>query len=140
MLTDLSAIAVRDAAAPRPSFPEPVYVFMAPADQGQAFLDAHVVPAARGTAQGIADPDQVLHRAFEVPRGGWREMFGPQSWIAGARATLRGKFIGAKVGDGWTMPVWTVIDGEQVTWRWVGTHAGDRPDLADIPRTARRST
>ena len=109
MLTDLSAIAVRDAAAPRPSFPEPVYVFMAPADQGQAFLDAHVVPAARGTARGIADPDQVLH-------------------------------IGAEVGDGWTMPVWTVIDGEQVTWRWVGTNAGDRPDLADIPRTARRST
>ena len=140
MLTDLSAIAVRDAAAPCPSFPEPVYVFMAPADLGQAFLDAHVVPAARGTTRGIADPDQVLHRAFEVPRGGWREMFGPQSWIAGARAMLRGKFIGAKVGDGWTMPVWTVIDGEQVTWRWVGTHAGDRPDLADIPRTARRST
>lgn len=140
MLTDLSAFAVRDAAAPRPSLPEPVYIFMAPADQGQAFLDAHLVPAARSTARGIADPDQVLHRAFEVPRGGWREMFGPQSWIAGARATLRGKFIGAKVGDGWTMPVWTVIDGEQVTWRWVGTHAGDRPDLADIPRTTRRST
>lgn len=144
MLTDLSAIAVRDATPgtptgppPADALPDPVFVFMAPADQGAAFLDAHVVPAARGTVQGIADPDQTLHRAFEVPRGGWQEMFGPRSWVAGIRATLRGKFIGAKVGDGWTLPVWTVIDGDRVLWRWVGTHAGDRPDLADIPTVTR---
>ncbi len=120
--------------------PDTIYVFMAPSFQGEAFLDAHVVDEARGHVMGIADPDQRLHRAFEVPRGRWREMFGLRPWIAGARATLRGKFIGAKVGDGWTLPVWTVIDGDRVTWRWVGAHAGDRPDLADIPRTARRST
>jgi hypothetical protein len=112
---------------------------MAVDDIGQSFLDQHSAPAARGTAVGIADPDQVLHRAFEVPRGGWREMFGLRSWVAGARATMRGKFIGAKVGDGWTLPVWTVIDGDRVLWRWDGTHAGDRPDLADIPRVARGS-
>ncbi len=120
--------------------PDTAYVFMATPEQGEAFLDAHVVAEARGRVMGIADPDQVLHRAFDVPRGGWREMFGVASWVAGVRATMRGKFIGAKVGDGWTLPVWTVIDGDHVTWRWVGTHAGDRPDLADIPRTARRST
>lgn len=113
---------------------------MAMDDAGEQYLDAHSAPGARGTASGIADPDQVLHRAFEVPRGGWREMFGIRSWIAGARATLRGKLIGAKVGDGWTLPVWTVIDGDQVAWRWVGTHAGDRPDLADVPRAAGAGT
>ena len=107
---------------------------MAVNDAGQTFLDQHSAPEAQGTALGIADPGQVLHRAFAVPRGGWREMFGLRSWVAGARATLRGKFIGAKVGDGWTLPVWTVIDGDSVLWRWVGTHAGDRPDLADVPR------
>jgi hypothetical protein len=126
---------VRDSSVPRI-----VFVFMAMNDRGQAYLDDHSAPEARGTALGIADPDQVLHRAFEVPRGGWREMFGLQSWIAGARAIMRGKFIGAKVGDGWTLPVWTVIDGDQVRWRWVGTHAGDLPDLADIPRVAQGST
>ena len=120
-----------------PHFPHTVFVFMAPPDDGERFLDAHTTPEARGTAVGIADPDQVLYEAVAVPRGGWREMFGPRSWIAGARATLRGKFIGAKVGDGWTLPVWTVIDGDEVRWRWVGTHAGDRPDLGDVPRTDR---
>jgi len=110
---------------------------MAVSNAGQTFLDQHSAPEAKGTALGIADPDQVLHRAFEVPRGGWREMFGLRSWVAGARATMRGKLIGAKVGDGWTLPVWTVIDGDRVLWRWVGTHAGDRPDRAEIPKVQR---
>lgn len=117
-----------------PSVPRIVFVFMAVNDAGRTFLDEHSAPDASGTALGVADPEQILHRAFEVPRGGWREMFGLRSWVAGARATARGKFIGAKVGDGWTLPVWTAIDGDQVLWRWVGTHAGDRPDLAEIPR------
>ena len=137
MLADISAIAVRDAPPDMPKIPDPVFVFMAPADQGAQFLDAHVVPSARGSVRGIADPDQLLFRAFAVPRGGWREMFGLRSWIAGVRATSRGKFIGAKVGDGWTLPVWTVIDGDEVLWRWVGTHAGDRPDVSDIPAVTR---
>jgi hypothetical protein len=120
-----------------PTFPPVVHVFMSDPEQGRAFLDAHTPEPQRGTARGVADPDQVLHRAFAVPRGGWREMFGLRSWIAGARATLRGNFVGAKVGDGWTLPVWVVLDGDREMWRWVGTHAGDRPDVADVPRLSR---
>ena len=113
---------------------------MAMNEPGQTYLDHHSAPEARGTALGIADPEQVLHAAFDVPRGGWREMFGLRAWAAGVQATRRGKFIGAKVGDGWTLPVWTVLDGDRVRWRWVGTHAGDRPDPNHIPRVARGST
>ena len=51
------------------------------------------------------------------------------------RATVRGKTIGAKVGDGWTLPTWVVLDGAEVTWRWTGTHAGDRPDFREVPRS-----
>ena len=122
-----------------PTFPPVIHVFMGDPEQGEAFLDAHTPARWRGTARGIADPDQVLYRAFAVPRGGWREMFGLRTWIAGLRATSRGKLIGAKVGDGWTLPAWVVIDGDRVTWRWVGTHAGDRPDVAGIPRVSRSS-
>ncbi len=119
-----------------PTLPRLVFVVMADADIGERYIDDHAAAEAVGLVAGIADPYQVLHRAFEVPRGGWREMFGARAWIAGARATLRGKFIGRKVGDGWTLPVWTVIDDDSEVWRWVGTHAGDRPDLAAIPRGA----
>jgi hypothetical protein len=117
-----------------PTFPPVIHVLMADAEQAAAFLDAHTPSPQRGSARGIADPDQILYRAFAVPRGGWREMFGLRSWLAGARATARGKFIGRKVGDGWTLPTWVILDGDQVTWRWVGTHAGDRPDPGSVPR------
>jgi hypothetical protein len=111
---------------------------MASPDEGRRFLDAHT-PAGlrndpRAAATAITDPGLVLHRALGVPRGGWREMFGTRAWRAGVRAAARGKFIGAKVGDGWTLPVWVVLDGDEVTWRWIGAHAGDRPDPAEIPR------
>lgn len=122
-----------------PTFPPVIHVFMGDPEQGEAFLDAHTPAHLRGTARGIADPDQVLYRAFAVPRGGWREMFGLRAWIAGLRAASRGKFIGAKVGDGWTLPVWAVIEGDRVTSRWVGEHAGDRPELSAIPRVSRSS-
>ncbi|MEM8619069.1 MAG: hypothetical protein AAGF73_05065 [Actinomycetota bacterium] len=117
------------------SIPRPVFIVMADAVAGERYVDAYTPPEAADTAAGIADPDQVLHRMFEVPRGGWREMFGLRSWAAGIRATLRGKTVGAKVGDGWTLPTWVVLDDAEMTWRWVGTHAGDRPDLGDVPRS-----
>lgn len=118
-----------------PSFPPVVYVFMASPDEGRTFLDAHTPADRRGAVRGIADPERTLHEAFAVPRGGWREMFGLRAWAAGVRATARGKFVGRKVGDGWTLPVWALLDGDETTWRWDGVHAGDRPDLRSVPRS-----
>ena len=120
-----------------PTFPPVIHVVMGDPEQGEAFVDAHTPLRLRGTARAIADPGQMLYRAFAVPRGGWREMFGLRSWVAGLRATASGKFIGARIGDGWTLPVWVVIVDERVLWRWVGTHAGDRPDIASVPRVTR---
>lgn len=116
-----------------PSLPTPVFVLMSPLDATGAFLTAHAVDDGAPPI-GVADPEQVLHRAFGVPRGGWREMFGVRTWRAGVRAVRGGHRIGRKVGDGWTMPVWIVLEGDRVTWHWVGSHAGDRPALDEVPR------
>ncbi len=124
-MSDLRRAAVSD-----PAFPKPVFVFMGTPDEGRAFLDAHWPGAS-----GIADPDKALYGAFSVPRGGWREMFGLGSWIAGLRATFKGKLIGRRHGDPWTLPVLAVVDGTDVVWQHVGTHAGDHPRLDDIPRS-----
>jgi hypothetical protein len=112
-----------------PAFPTPVFVFMGTPDEGRTFLDAHWPGAI-----GIADPDKILYEAFSVPRGGLREMFGLRSWVAGVRATLKGKLIGRRHGDPWTLPVLALLHGEEVTWRHVGAHAGDHPRIDDIPR------
>ncbi len=114
-----------------PSFPSPIFVFMGTPDEGKAFLDTHWPGA-----QGIADPDKTLYEAFSVPRGGWREMFGLGSWLAGIRATLKGKWIGRRHGDPWTLPLFVVLDGSAISWRHVGAHAGDHPSVDSIPRGA----
>ena len=81
----------------------------------------------------IEDPDAELYRAFEIRRGGFREMFGLRAWIRGIVAFLRGNRIGRKVGDGWTLPTVIGIDGGSIVWRHDGEHAGDHPDLGTIP-------
>lgn len=121
---------LRRAAVSDPEFPTPIFVFMGTPDEGRAFLDAHWPGAV-----GIADPDKTLYGAFSVPRGGWREMFGLSTWIAGVRATLKGKLIGRRHGDAWTLPVLAVVDGSVVVWQHIGTHAGDHPRLDAIPRS-----
>ena len=85
-------------------------------------------------ARGIADPDKVLYDAFAVERGGFREMFGVGPWIAGLRAVAKGHFIGRKLGDPWTLPTIVAIRNESVVWEFVGRHAGDHPDLDDLPQ------
>lgn len=124
-MSDLRRVAGSD-----PAFPKPVFVFMGSPEEGRAFIDGQWPGAS-----GIADPDKTLYDAFSVPRGGWREMFGFGSWIAGVRATLKGKLIGRRHGDPWTLPVFAVVDGNEVVWRHVGTHAGDHPRLDDISRS-----
>lgn len=113
-----------------PGFPKPIFVFMGSPAEGRSFLDAGWPGAA-----GIADPDKRLYEAFSVPRGGWREMFGLGSWVAGVRATLKGKSIGRRRGDPWTLPMFALVDGAEVLWRYVGSHAGDHPPLDSIPRS-----
>jgi hypothetical protein len=42
----------------------------------------------------LADPAKVTYKAFGLEKGRWREVIGPQVWVPGARAVLRGRLIG----------------------------------------------
>lgn len=86
-------------------------------------------------ARVVADADGSLRAALGVRRGGWRAMFGPGAWRAGIPAFLRGNLIGRRKGaDGWTLPLFLLVEDGVVRWRHEGRHAGDHPDLAAIPR------
>ncbi len=86
-------------------------------------------------ARVIADVDGSLRAALGVRRGGWRAMFGLGSWRAGIRTFLRGNLIGRREGaDGWTLPLFLLVEDGEITWRHEGRHAGDHPDLSAIPR------
>ena len=82
----------------------------------------------------IADADGSLRASLGVRRGGWRQMFGIGPWRAGIGAFLRGNMISGRRGaDGWTLPLFLLVEDGAVTWRHEGSHAGDHPDLASIP-------
>lgn len=104
---------------------------MGSTEQAASFVDG-LWPEARV----VADPDMRLYRDFSIERGGLAEMFGPRAFACGVRTTLRGHTIGRKVGDGWTLPTYLVVDRGRILWRFDGEHAGDRPDLARVPEEA----
>jgi len=97
-------------------------------------------------AQAIADPTGSLYADFGVERGGVREMFGARAWVCGLKAVGQGHFINRKVGDPWTLPtVFAIepsVDGSEharITWVHRGEHAGDHPDVHDIPALIERT-
>lgn len=80
-------------------------------------------------AVAIADPHAELYRAFDVDRGGMRQMFGLGSWKAGIRATLKGNMINRRIGDAWTMPTVFAVRNGSIVGEFRGRHAGDHPDV-----------
>ena len=98
-------------------------------EEGRAFIDARWPGAS-----AIADPNKALFDAFGVERGGMAEMFGSGAIACGIRAAAKGNFIGARHSDPWTLPSFVLADGDQVTWRHDGSHAGDHPNWDAVPR------
>jgi hypothetical protein len=84
-------------------------------------------------ARAVADLPKRLYDAFEVERGGLKEMFGPGAIRCGLRATRKGHRIGRKVGDPWTLPLLVAVREGAVVWEHRGRFAGDGPDPAAIP-------
>jgi hypothetical protein len=61
-----------------------VFVYQGTVEQGPMFVDRLI-----DDVRAVADPEGLLFAAFEVDRGGVREMFGPRSWRSGLRAVAR---------------------------------------------------
>jgi len=116
-----------------------VFVYQGTADQGPMFFEGRFgegdVPL-----EAIADPDGDLFASFAIERGGIRAMFGLRSWRSGLRAVRKGHFINRKVGDPWTMPTVVAVADGAIVWEHRGDHAGDHPDVADIPRLIEQAT
>jgi hypothetical protein len=123
---------VRDLTAARAAatLPKVVFVYQGMPEQGAAWFPP-------GTA-AIADLDKVLYDAFEVERGGMREMFGTVGvWTCGVRAALKGNMIGRPIGDPWTLPLIVALRDGDVVWEHRGTHAGDMPSPSQLAELAR---
>ena len=64
----------------------------------------------------ISDPECRIFRAYQLPRGTWRQLFGLRIWIEGFKAAiLKGYGFGKLMGDGFQMSgAFVVRDGRVV--------------------------
>ena len=110
-----------------PHYPPVLIFYQGTQDEGEAFF-RKVWPGARA----VPDIEKTFYNAFDIQRGGLKEMFGPEVWVCGVRATAKGHTIGQKTGDPWVMPGLFLVKGEQILWQHDFKHAGDHPNFLKI--------
>jgi hypothetical protein len=120
---------LRGAAASDPSFPASLFFHLGTTEQGEV-LFADVGPEVRA----VADPKRFFYKALGVPSASVVQLLDPRVWACGIRAFREGHKPGKPVGDPLVMPGLFLVEGGQVTWRFVPGHMGGLPRLADIPR------
>lgn len=111
-----------------PAYPDILFVHQGNVQEGEAFFQ-RFWPEARA----VSDNSKTLFTAFGLVRGGIKELFSPEAFIAGVRATLSGAYGGKPVGDVRLMPGAFLIQGEQIGWQHNYRHIGDHPNFAQIP-------
>lgn len=80
----------------------------------------------------FADPERLLYRALEIPRGGLLQLLGPRVVFSGLRGLVRGYGFGRVEGDPSQMPGTAVIHRGAVVRRFVHRTAADRPDYQKL--------
>ena len=86
-----------------------------------------------GDVPRFSDPECRLYRSFELPRGGWRQLFSLRVWLRGIGAGLfRGHGVGSVEGDSFRMPgVFLLRDG-RIVREFRHESAADRPDYLNL--------
>ena len=124
MIADLRQVAGRDE-----SYPPILFFYQGGREDGAAFF-RKLWPE----ATAVADLPRNFYDAFDIQRGGMKEMFGREVWACGVRAARKGHLIGKPKGDPWVMPGLFLVQGAQILWQHDFAHAGDHPDFAALPR------
>jgi hypothetical protein len=108
-----------------------VFVTMSPEQEAASFFARYGM----ADAPRISDPQCRIYRAFELRRGGWRDLFGWPAWKRGFQAgVVAGHGIGMPHGDGFRMPGVFLIHEGRVLRSFRHDGPADRPDyllLAD---------
>lgn len=113
------------------NFPSIVFVHQGSVKEGEEFFSKHWPEAV-----AIADPELKLYRAFRIERGGFMQLFGPETLVRGLRGLAKGHGIGRPVGDPFLMPGLFFIRDNKIVWNHEFRHAGDHPDFSQLVPTA----
>jgi hypothetical protein len=124
---------LRQVAAKHPDYPPVLFFYQGSANRGEAFFNEYWPEG-----HGIADKPMVFYKAFGVKRGSLTQMINPGVLAAGARAASKGHTQHKTEGDAFTLPGMFLVQGENILWWHDFQHAGDRPDLDEIPAIVRK--
>ena len=104
---------------------------MESAEEGRAYFES-LWPG----SPSVSDVRREFYKAFGVGRGSLWQLLRPKVWAAGFKAFFEGYRQGKSTSDTAQMPGMFLVSGDRVAWSHDYSHAGDRPDLAAIPRRA----
>jgi len=121
------------AASAEPAFPPVVFFFQGSPTEGRALLRRDW-PEVRA----VADPTGRFYDAFGVGRMTPLQLLRPGLWSAERRARDKGHENGPRSGDVWRMPGIFLVYQGRVCWKHDFRHAGDAPDLTELPERVRR--
>jgi hypothetical protein len=108
-----------------------LFFSMEAAEEGSAYFES-LWPG----VPSVSDEGRVFYRAFGVGKGSLWQLIQPKVWLAGIQAFREGFRQGKTTSDAEQMPGMFLVSGGRVAWSHEYSHAGDRPDLAAIPRRA----
>jgi peroxiredoxin len=100
----------------------PVVVHMGSVDQGLEMMKKFGLE----DCPVISDPDCRLFRAYQLPRGTWKQLFGIRVWVEGFKAAiLKGYGFGKLVGDGFQLSGAFVVRHGQILRAYPSKDAAD---------------
>ncbi|MFN0102537.1 MAG: SelL-related redox protein [Bryobacteraceae bacterium] len=81
----------------------------------------------------FSDPGRGLYRRFELRRGDWRQLFGFNVWVRGARAVFADRHgLGMPAGDGFQMPGAFLVLNGGIVKAYRHDTAASRPDYCKL--------
>ena len=122
---------IRAAAEKTAEFPQVLLFTLAEVEATTNFF-RHRWPEARV----VCDPEKVVYNAFGRRLGRPRDFMSPRPIARYISAMFRGHFPGRLGGNLRVMPGLFLVRGRAVVWEHEFAHAGDHPDLADLPSIA----
>jgi len=97
--------------------------------EGREFFGKHW-----SSARAIADQPLKFYGGFGVRKATLAEAFSPAVWRSGMKTWPRGHRPGMPQGSILQMPGLMWFKAGRIVWRHDFEHAGDHPNLSDIPR------
>jgi len=105
-----------------------LFFYQGTVPEGREFFGEHW-----SSARAIADQPLRFYRGFGIPKASIARILAPTVWRRGMETFARGHRPGLSSGSIRQMPGFMWVQDGRILWRHDFEHAGDNPDLREMP-------